>query len=538
METEQIEIAIYKDQGLSEYTNNPFISALPLLKDLQSVLRDMKVPPSFDERELNLDWHHRIHAIQRLIHQCFLPSVQHGILEQRFSVLIRQGYIGRNPATAAFKKHLNNGYDRIINKDITLTVRKEIDSTAVGFSVVGLSGCGKTKAIQKCLESYPKAIFHPDLHIIQIPWLKLECPRNGSLTELCYNFFRSVDSRVNTQYFDTYCKPRVSVDSLIAEMAQVANLHAIGVLIIDEIQHLSRMRSGGDQAMLNFFVTLTNSIGVPVVLVGTPKARNLFSTDFKMAKRTTGLGSVTWERLTEGDEWNRLIRYIWKYQWLRKKEDLTQQLIDVLYELSQGIIDVLMKLYVLSQWRAMILGVEHLSIGLIRKVYEDDLQPVHKMLQALRSGDPEEIVKYGDLIMPDVEVKLLQALQQDKSFFPSAVEQIVPEAANDKTKTIMSVVGTLGIEKDIAVPLIEEALKENPNLDTMQVVHRILNLLHSIPAPPKAKNPSKKPNVSLWDQLQNDDIRYIFSQRQNLTAHEALKASGVIVSVSDCLKVS
>lgn len=537
IDNNKIEIAEYKDHGLPEYTDNPFISALPLLKDLQSILKDMIVPPSFDERELNLDWHQRIHALQRLTHQFFQPRVQHGVLEQKLSVLIRQGYIGRNPATAAFKKHLNNGYDRIVNKDINLTVRREVESTAVGFSIIGLSGCGKTKAVQKCLETYPKAIFHPELHVIQIPWLKLECPRNGSLTELCYNFFRAVDSRIGTQYFNTYCKPRVSVDSLIAEMAQIANLHAIGVLVIDEIQHLSKKRSGGEEAMLDFFVTLTNSIGVPVVFVGTPKARNLFATDFKMAKRTTGLGNVLWDRIPQDDEWNRLVSYIWRYQWLRSKGNLTQQITDALYDLSQGVIDILVKLYVLSQWRAMILGKEILTVELIKKVYEDDLQPVHKMLQALRSGNPQEIVKYGDLVMPEVEAKLLQALEQQK-YFTNDIEHPISPPDNDKLNTIMAAAELLGINRDIAVPLIEAALKEDPNLDTMQVVHRMLNLLHSTPTPPKVKNPSKKPKVSLWDQLPENDIRYIYSQRGNSTMHEALKTAGIIAAVSDCLKVS
>jgi len=537
IDNNKIEIAEYKDHGLPEYTDNPFISALPLVKNFQSVLKDMIVPPSFDERELNLDWHQRIHALQRLTHQFFQPRVQHGVLEQKFSVLIRQGYIGRNPATAAFKKHLNNGYDRIVNKDITLTVRKEVESTAVGFSIVGLSGCGKTKAVQKCLEAYPLAIFHPELHIIQIPWLKLECPRNGSLTELCYNFFRAVDGRIGTQYFNTYCKPRVSVDSLIAEMAQIANLHAIGVLVIDEIQHLSKKRSGGEEAMLDFFVTLTNSIGIPVVFVGTPKARNLFATDFKMAKRTTGLGNVLWDRIPQDDEWNRLVNYIWKYQWLRSKGNLTQQITDTLYDLSQGVIDILVKLYVLSQWRAMILGKEILTVELIKKVYEDDLQPVHKMLQALRGGNPEEIAKYGDLVMPEVEAKLLQALEEQKHF-TSEIDQPISRLDNDKINTIMAAAELIGINRDIAVPLIEAALKEDPNLDTMQVVHRMLNLLHSTPTPPKVKTPSKKPKVSLWDQLQENDIRYIYSQRGNSTMHEALKTVGIVAAVSDCLKVS
>ncbi len=533
--TENILVAIYQDPGLSEYANNPFISALPLIKNSGTAIKEMEIMPNFDEREINLPPHIRIHAIQRLINNFFQPMAEHVLLEQRFSILIRQSYVGRNPNTGAYKKHLNNGYDRIVSKDINLTVRKDAVSTATGFSIVGPSGCGKTSAVLRCLMDYPSAIFHPDLHVIQIPWLKLECPRNGSLAELCFNFFRAVDNRIGTEYFGRYCKPRVGVDSLIAEMAHVANLHAIGVLIIDEIQHLSRKRSGGDQAMLDFFVTLTNSIGVPVVLVGTPKARSLFATDFKIAKRTTGLGSVNWDRIPQGEKWNRLIKRLWKYQWLANKGALTQEIIDVLYDLSQGIIDVLLKLYVLSQWRAMIIKTENISIGLLKKVYDDELKPVHQMLQALRSGDPEKIAEFGDLVMPGIEVKLLQSFQEQK-IFDNYTEEQKEQPLDDKAKVILNIAESLGISKDIAIPLIENEVKQNPSMDTMQIVHRLLNLINS-PVKPKPKSRSKKPNVAEWNQLQHDDIRFMFSNRQNGSSYQALKKGGIILPITDCLGV-
>jgi len=54
-------------------------------------------------------------------------------------------------------------------------------------------------------------------------------------------------------------------------MARVAAIHGVGVLVIDEINRLSGSSSGGAASMLSFFVQLTNSLGIPVVLVGTYK---------------------------------------------------------------------------------------------------------------------------------------------------------------------------------------------------------------------------------------------------------------------------
>jgi hypothetical protein len=45
---------------------------------------------------------------------------------------------------------------------------------------------------------------------------------------------------------------RHGVETMLALMAQTANMFALGLLVIDEIQHLSRAKSGGSEKMLNF----------------------------------------------------------------------------------------------------------------------------------------------------------------------------------------------------------------------------------------------------------------------------------------------
>ena len=52
------------------------------------------------------------------------------------------------------------------------------------------------------------------------------------------------DAVLHTDYERKYALKRHSVETLMALMSQIANVHAIGVLVIDEIQHLSMSRSG------------------------------------------------------------------------------------------------------------------------------------------------------------------------------------------------------------------------------------------------------------------------------------------------------
>ena len=44
---------------------------------------------------------------------------------------------------------------------------------------------------------------------------------------------------------------------------------------------------------------MVNTIGVPVMLIGTPKARDIFEADLRSARRGAGFGSIYWEPMPQ-----------------------------------------------------------------------------------------------------------------------------------------------------------------------------------------------------------------------------------------------
>jgi NACalpha-BTF3-like transcription factor len=175
----------------------------------------------------------------------------------------------------------------------------------------------------------------------------------------------------------------------------VASTHSLGVLVIDEIQDLSTAKSGGSEKMLNFFVKLVNTIGVPVVRIGTNKALPILQGDFRQARRGTGEGGVYWERL--------MIEGFFEYQWTRNPVSLTDELDELLYEESQGIVDIAIKLFMIAQWRAIAVESEMITPALIEQVASDSLHLVRPMLDALKSGNQESIAKYSDIKPLDIK---------------------------------------------------------------------------------------------------------------------------------------
>ena len=164
-------------------------------------------------------------------------------------------------------------------------------------------------------------------------------------------------------------RTRATTDAMMTVMNQVARNCALGILVIDEIQHLSLARSGGSEKMLNFFVNLVNNVGVPVVLVGTPKAIKILQGDFRQARRGSGLGGdMVCDRIQKDEVWDLLVNAVWHYQWTKKETPLTPEINNVLYEETQGIPDLLKKVYGIAQAYAISNGKEEITPFIIKKV--------------------------------------------------------------------------------------------------------------------------------------------------------------------------
>ena len=531
--------AVYQDTGIPSYHGNPLIEALPPIPDRKQLIAGLSETMELRPTEIYLDGQTRVHIISQLLDGFFQPLARHIEFESKVSIMLRQGYVGRNIATGDLSAHLQNGYERIKSGDLKAFRFDHVESTAKSLAFIGCSGSGKTSSLNRILATYPQMIHHPEHNFTQIVFLKIDCPHDGALKSLCHNFFREIDSILGTDYVRRYGEKRHGVETMIALMSQLANTYAIGLLVIDEIQHLNVRASGGAEKMLNFFVTLVNEISVPVVMVGTPKARPVFETDLRSARRGAGFGSILWEPLRQPaaeenidrTEWGAFTKKLWKYQWLTKASDtMPDDLRDLWFDLSQGIMDVVIKLFVLSQIRAVVTGTERITPNIMKKVYHDELKPIHPMMEALRSGDPSKIAQYSDLTIPDVDKKILEL----STLLESSKDQIrksVQYNGNDQAIRLHNLLVDMGHESDLLEPLIQRAFEEHPDLQLKDLMPIILNWYQSseqaLPVTEKQKIKSIK--VKEWHTLDSDDLRFMHSQAANEDEMlDAARQSGLV----------
>lgn len=526
--------AEYKEQVVSEYNGNPFIEALPPIYSMEEVVEHLAVYPSYNEQERLLDKQYKIHLVQRLF-QCFQPLMVHLDLESRISRTIRQSYLSRNPYKPEYAIALHDGYQMIHNLNVEASNGSMFRSTSYGFTIIGVSGMGKTTAINRILSLYPQIIVHSqyrgmNFSMYQLVWLKLDCPFDGSIKGLCIEFFHKIDNLLGTNYYHKFGIARKTVDNMLSIMAQITRNTGLGLLIVDEIQHLSQAKSGGAEKMLNFFVTLVNTIGVPVILIGTPKGLSILQSEFRQARRGSGQGDQIWDRMEKDQNWDLIMNALWDYQWTSKKVPFTDEISRVLYNESQGIVDIMVKLYAMSQIRAIMTGKEDITPKLIEQVAKENFKLVKPMLNALRSGDAKRIAQYGDICTVDADFLGFMERERHTIDLNMKIEALKrtqrkkeQEVKIDKRQEAILKLIDLAIDGMKAQKVVEKICEQDgAEVDVNDIVIKaIQEITNAQKGVRKTRNkPTKNKN----------DIRVIVEEGRKNTksAYEALQEKGII----------
>ncbi len=537
----------YKAQELREYENNPFIEALPELFEVDEVARQFTIYPHVDDNERKKRTVARHHMIKRL-KNFVQPLDIHFEIERKLSTIIRQGYLARNPFSYEFfqrLQHLNKVKEEVSDKQVEKLdeLNQTLRSTAASFSIVGISGIGKTTAIERLLLMYDQVIIHSEycgkpLTRTQIVWLKIDCPYDGSLKTLCKSFFKSVDDVLGTtRYFEKYGNNRNSTATMMIHMTYVATVHAIGVLVIDEMQHLLTSKNNSDE-MLNFFVTLVNIIGVPTILIGTFKALKVLQKDFRQARRASSEGSIVWDRMIKDEEWDFFIETMWQFQWLDSFSEITDKINDAIYDESQGITAIAVILFILAQETALETG-NSINEKLVRDVAKKELKMIQKMINALRNNDIDEIIKYDDISisLDDILGKTKQKTDLRGRIQNLAKQQqtIRDSQTNDLRETVLSDLRSMKIfdvlKYEDLYNVVETAIK-NIGIDSglTPVEQEALKILMEKLNDIELRKKRRIENMSKAEKLSSDDLRLIFKQagKDKRHVYEVLKEKQVI----------
>lgn len=530
--------ARYTEQRIPRYRGNPLIEALPPLLDDEALAQELTQFPEFEPAQRDWPTHERLLLVAGL-GNFMLPMPRHIQLARSLETMMHEGYVGRSPRTAAHVRTLQMIYDRQ-KAGAAFSATPHSQRTALSSALVGMSGMGKTVATRRRLSLIPPVIYHPDLRVWQIPYLHIETPHDGASAKgLAHAILRKVDSLIpDGNYYEKYAlRGKPSIETLLNHAARVLHLHFVGLLVVDEVQNLENSPKN-KQALMSLLVSASNELGVPILFIGTNKARHVLTLDFRQARRATGHGQEYWDRLAKGsaerpDEWEDFINVLWRFQWLRKPVALNLHLSDLMYHHSQGVIDIAIKLFAAAQWRAMLDGSEQITAQLIDDCAKRELALVRPMIDAIRRNDVKALEAYDDVaplnfesMLRDVQLQYEGKRQRGASIRPGN-ELFAPQLAAGLAQ--------LGLDAEDAIQLADHVEAAGQATNLLEGCNQALKALK----PPKAVRANKE-GAGEAEIYELGDLRNAVQQAKanQTTIFEALKATRALCDLTKVLELS
>lgn len=389
-------------------SSNPFINKLPPLLNRVELGKNLRHFPPHPNRALSAA--KRLEGTADLL-KCYFPTNDQIRFAQDFDTLLRKSYERRNVLLRRQRiARLSGGLGSVFGVDCELNeFVNDADASALNAVLLGVPQMGKSLTISRTLRRYSQCVAHEGMSH-QVVWLRVDCPPEKTLKGFCLSFFDALDLALGpSNYRATFGDNTASTETMAANVLRLANIHSLGVVIFDNVQHLERPQSG-DHEILKMLTTLSSVAGVPSIKVGTFAASEMLSSSAHHAFRNVGLASSYWAPIPYGRHWEHFFRKLWDYQWTLDSTKLTEELIYTFYDCTQGVISLAINLY--RQVQAELIQPncikkpgemyepEQITPALVQSVYNRFFVFCHEHVDALRSKDPRILSRYPDLRPP------------------------------------------------------------------------------------------------------------------------------------------
>ena len=300
------------------------------------------------------------------------------------------------------------------------------------FSIIGKAGIGKSTAIAKAIEvsGGMEVITLENPYINIIPFVNIQCPHDCSIKGLLLSILGQVDMAIGTNYRDAAVKAKASIDVLIGMVSQVALNHIL-LIIVDECQNICRNKNGVN--LVSAMTQLINSSGISICLVGLPETEVLFQREMHLARRSIGL---TYLDTFCDDYFIRFCEMVLSYQYVANPSPITPDIIEVLYQCSNGVIGLVVSLVMESQQMAILSGREELSKDIILAAFNTRM----KNLQNFIAPEP---VKAGQTATIKKETLVMEQSKPDTE--ASSTGTTIKELAQQAKDENMDVVALLKV---------------------------------------------------------------------------------------------
>lgn len=347
-------------------------------EELKNKLTDL---PVYDDEVRSMDAATRLIQLTDL-YKIYYPNMMSMEIYSRLYLAMMMSLKKKNTTLATLQQKENSLGMK--NKEYRGIIGGSDSST-----IIGCSGIGKSSAIAKAVElaTGDKLIENTEPYMKIIPILQVQCPFDASPKGMLLEILRMVDKHLESSYYRSGTRTGVTTDTLIGLTSQVC-LNHVGVLVIDEIQNVIKHRNG--KLLVGVLMQLINCSGVSVVNVGTPECISFFESETQLARRSIGL---KYDVLPLDEYFVELCHLLFQYQYTRKKTEITDVIINWLYEHSGGVIANVISIIHDAQEIAIFNGTEIMNMENLNNAYDKRMGMLHAKIAANMTKKASTMVK-------------------------------------------------------------------------------------------------------------------------------------------------
>ncbi len=346
------------------------LALLPEMKSGKELASEMAILPDCNVNIRNENQAVRLMALSDLYNVYIPSSMSMEIYSKLYLALLRS--LQKKGTKDAIKQRYEN--HKAIMQQGSVGIMGGSDS----FTIIGCSGIGKSSAISRAInlitENRVIEIKQPYIKII--PCLVVQCPFDSSVKGLMLEILRRVDELLESDYYKNAVKSRnATTDMLIGVVSTIA-LNHIGLLIVDEIQNVVNSKNG--KSLVGMLTQLINNSGISICMVGTPESKVFFEQAMQLARRSLGL---EYGAMTYNEEFKGICKVLYSYQYVQQSVEITDAIIEWLYEHSAGVISVVVSLIHDAQEIAILNGKEILNLETLNEAYQKRLSLLHDYIK-------------------------------------------------------------------------------------------------------------------------------------------------------------
>ncbi|SDF11432.1 TniB family NTP-binding protein [Sporomusa acidovorans] len=345
------------------------INVLPRMKSGDDLITALEVLPGYNPEIRNGDVSVRLMALSDL-YRVYIPSqMSLEIYSKLYLAFLRSM---QKKGTKLAVQQQNQNYRAIMQQEYS-----GIMGGSDSFTIIGKSGIGKSSAISRAInlitENKVIEADNPYTHVV--PCVIVQCPFDSSVKGLLLEVLRKVDEVLDTKYYQNALRARATTDMLIGSVSQVA-LNHIGMLVVDEIQNVANSKNG--KSLIGSLTQLINNSGISICMVGTPESTRFFESAMQLARRSVGLQYTT---MSYDKYFQEFCKVMFRYQYVKQRTEITEGIIEWLYEHSAGITSVVVALVHDAQEIAILSGKEILNLESLNAAYQQRLSFLHGYIQ-------------------------------------------------------------------------------------------------------------------------------------------------------------